>query len=314
MISTHRITEKHNTYNRSRVNGSMAKPILKWAGGKQQLLDEIRSFIPESFDQYHEPFFGGGAVFFDLEPENGTINDRNERLVNFYEQVRDNPETLISRLNSFDHPESDPDPSLDYSDVSETGKSITEYYYQQRARFNKRPYTDTFDPVEEAALLLYLNRTCYNGLYRENQSGGFNSPIGSYDDPSWTFPDRLREVSATLQDITICNQDFEYVGEYATADDLVYMDPPYKPESETASFTEYDQDGFGEDDQMRLLNFVAELAERGTTVIVSNSGIMKPRYEELDAFTVHTVSASRSINSDGDNRGDVQEILAVANV
>ena len=291
----------------------MVKPILKWAGGKQQLLTEIQSFIPESFDRYHEPFLGGGAVFFNLEPSQGSINDRNERLINFYQQVRDNPEELISVLESFEHPESDPNTELEYSDKSETGKSITEYYYQQRARFNKRPYTDDFDPLEEAALLLYLNRTCYNGLYRENQSGGFNSPIGSYTDPSWVFPDRLRAVSETLQDISICNRDFEYVSEYVSENDVIYMDPPYKPESETASFTEYDQDGFGENDQMRLLEFVEELAQLGVTIIVSNSGIMKPRDEELSEFTVHTVSASRSINSDGDNRGDVQEIIAVAN-
>jgi DNA adenine methylase len=290
----------------------MVEPILKWAGGKRQLLDDILPLFPDNFDTYHEPFFGGGAVFFELEPERATINDRNSRLINFYRQIRDNPEALIETLQGFDDPESDPNPTEDYADTSETGKSIEKYYYQQRAKFNKRPYTDNFNPLEEAALLLYLNRTCYNGLYRENQSGGFNSPIGSYDNPSWVFSERIQQISELLQSVDIYNRDFEYILEVASSDDVVYFDPPYKPESETASFTEYDQDGFGEEDQMRLLDISKQLAERGTTVVVSNSGIMKPRYEELEQFDVKTVSASRSINSDGDNRGEVQEILAVS--
>lgn len=182
----------------------MVQPVLKWAGGKRQLLDELYARFPEEYGHFHEPFFGGSALFFDLEPENGTINDTNSRLINFYEQVRDNPEELIDRLRSFKDPESDPDDNSGYGQTNHKGKEIKNYYYQQRARFNKRPYGEDFNPIEEAALLLYLNRTCYNGLYRENSSGGFDVPIGRYSDPDWVQADRIRAVSSVLENTGSC--------------------------------------------------------------------------------------------------------------
>jgi DNA adenine methylase len=287
----------------------MTKPVLKWAGGKRQLLDEIYARFPESYDRYHEPMFGGGALFFDLEPGDGTINDTNPRLVNFYEKVRDSPEELIEQCRSFEHPENEPDPSREFSDSDRKGKDVEQYYYQQRALFNRRPYGDEYDELEEAALLLYLNRTCYNGLYRENRSGGFNVPIGRYSNPDWVRADEVRSASEAVQNTEILNRDFEYIIDRAEEGDLVYLDPPYEPMSATEYFTSYSKEGFGKEDQERLLKTAKELDENGVYVILSNSGVTYNMYDEV-GFRVEVEGATRSINSDGTNRGEVNEIIA----
>ncbi|MFW5917702.1 MAG: DNA adenine methylase [Halorubrum sp.] len=287
----------------------MAEPILKWAGGKRQLLDELYARFPTDHGRYHEPFVGGGAVFFDLEPADATINDANPRLVNFYERVRDEPETLIERLESFDDPEADPDPALPYCEETARGRAVENYYYQQRARFNRRPYEGEFDPLEEAALLLYLNRTCYNGLYRENADGGFNVPIGRYANPDWVQRDRIRAGSRVLANATVRNEDFAYVLDVAEPGDLVYFDPPYEPMSATASFNEYSAEGFDREDQRRLLAVASELDEAGVSVVLSNSGVMYEAYADA-GFHVDVEGATRAINSDAANRDEVDEIVA----
>ncbi|MFC5135269.1 MULTISPECIES: DNA adenine methylase [Haloferacaceae] len=287
----------------------MVEPILKWAGGKRQLLDALYARFPESFDRYHEPFVGGGALFFDLEPESGTINDANPRLVSLYERVRDEPDRLVERLESFADPESDPDPTLPYAETTQRGREVESYYYQQRARFNDRPYTGEYDPLEEAALLVYLNRTCYNGLYRENADGGFNVPIGRYADPDWVKRGRIRRASEVLENVEIYNSDFEYVLEAAESGDLVYFDPPYEPMSPTADFTSYSADGFDREDQERLIEAATTLDDRGVSVLISNSGVTYDRYVEA-GFHVDTVDATRAINSDGDGRDAVDEVIA----
>jgi DNA adenine methylase len=287
----------------------MARPVLKWAGGKRQLLDELYARFPAEYDRFHEPFFGGGALFFDLEPDDGTINDANPRLVNFYEQVRNDPDELIDRLWSYDDPESDPDPGREYARTDHKGTAVEAYYYQQRAIFNKRPYGEAYDPLEEAALLLYLNRTGYNGLYRENSDGGFNVPVGRYSDPNWVQADRIRAASRVLDGATIRNTDFEYVLDCAEPGDLVYFDPPYEPMSPTANFTDYSAAGFGREDQQRLLELAKELDERGVSVILSNSGVLYELYDDA-GFAVDTEGATRAINSDAESRGEVEEIIA----
>lgn len=287
----------------------MVEPVLKWAGGKRQLLDELYSRFPTEYENYHEPFFGGGALFFDLEPHDGTINDTNVRLVNFYEQIRDNPNELIDRLRSFRSPEDEPDENRDYANSNTKGNSINEYYYQQRAIFNKRPYGEDFDPIQEAAILLYLNRTGYNGLYRENSNGGFNVPIGRYSNPDWVQASRIREVSQVLKNTGIFNQDFTYIFDEAQEGDLVYFDPPYQPMSSTANFTDYSAEGFGQADQERLLQVTKQLDENGIHVILSNSGVLFEMYDEA-GFNVEIEGATRAINSDADNRDEVDEIIA----
>jgi len=304
----------------------MAKPVLKWAGGKRQLLDAIYARFPASYGRYHEPFVGGGAVFFDLEPTAATVNDANPRLVTFYEQVRDRPEDLIARLREFRDPESEPDPALAFAETGHDGDPVEQYYYQQRVRFNRRAYGRSGDDsgedgdwpataderLEEAALLLYLNRTCYNGLYRENSAGGFNVPIGRYADPDWVQADRVRAASRVLDPVTVRNEDFAAVLADAEAGDLVYCDPPYEPMSATADFAEYSAGGFDRDDQERLLETVRRLDERGVHVVLSNSGVTYDRYADA-GFTVTRVSATRAINSDETNRDAVDEVL-VTNV
>lgn len=287
----------------------MVSPILKWAGGKRQLLDELYSRFPNTYTHYHEPFFGGGALFFDIEPEDGTINDTNSRLINFYRQVRDQPEELITLLQSFADPESDSDNNRRFANTNRKGKEIKNYYYQQRELFNNRPYDDEYDELEEAALLLYLNRTCYNGLYRENNSGGFNVPIGRYSNPDWVRAEEIRKASRVLENSKIRNTGFEYVTEVAEDGDLVYFDPPYEPMSPTAYFTNYSAEGFGKADQERLRDIVQELDNRGVNVILSNSGVMYEMYDEA-GFYVEVEGATRAINSDAENRDEVDEIIA----
>ena len=293
----------------------MARPVLKWAGGKRQLLDELYARFPADFDRYHEPFLGGGAAFFDLDPAAATVNDRNPRLVNCYEQVRDRPADLVERLRSFGDPESDPDPSQAFAETDWSGEPVGSYYYQQRARFNRRPYGDepwpanADDRLEEAALLVYLNRTCYNGLYRENSDGGFNVPVGRYADPDWVVADRIRAASGVLADADLRNEDFETALDAAEAGDLVYLDPPYEPMSATANFAEYSAAGFDRADQERLLAAARDLDARGVHVVVSNSGVTYDRYDAA-GFAVDRVDATRSINSDETSRGRVDEIIA----
>jgi DNA adenine methylase len=292
----------------------MAQPVLKWAGGKRQLLDALYARFPESYDRYHEPFFGGGAVFFDLEPAAATVNDTNLRLVNFYEQVRDRPEALIDRLREFRDPEADPDPGLAFDSETRRGTAVEQYYYQQRARFNERAYAADWpegdeDLLEEAALLLYLNRTCYNGLYRENSDCGFNVPIGRYADPDWVQAERVRAAACALEETTVHNEDFSYVLEAADPGDLVYFDPPYEPMSPTADFAEYSAAGFDRADQERLLAVASELDDRGVAVVLSNSGVTYDRYDGA-GFFVEREGATRAINSDASARGEVDEIVA----
>lgn len=291
----------------------MVEPPLKWAGGKRQILSEIRAcFPPENeVNAYHEPFFGGGALFFkEVSADTpGTINDINVRLMNFYRQVRDNPDEVIEYLESFDAPDADPDPDREFSDENRKAKEIEQYYYQQREIYNRRPNGEDFDPVEEAALLMYLNRTCYNGLYRENQSGEFNVPIGRHSSADWVQSSRIQQASHALQDVEILDGDFSYVLEKAEGGDLVYFDPPYEPVSHTSSFVEYSSEEFGTEQQQRLCDVAVELRKMGANVVISNSPPMKDLYVGLDEFEIHEVGAKRHINSDGDSRGEVGEII-----
>jgi DNA adenine methylase len=274
----------------------MADPVLKWAGGKRQLLPELTARLPVAFDAYHEPFVGGGALFFHLDPDAGTVNDRNARLARFYRVVRDHPEALVAENRTHEHSE--------------------DYYYDARDEFNAlrtvaEPMTD--QRVREASLLLYLNRTGFNGLYRENADGEFNVPVGRYADPDWVQADRVRAASAALDGTRVRDGDFDYVRDTADPGDLVYFDPPYQPVSATADFTEYSAEGFDRDDQRRLRDVAVALDARDVAVVLSNSPPVADLYEPHDAFDVEYVAASRAINSDAEGRGDVAEIV-VTNV
>ena len=270
----------------------MAEPILKWVGGKRQLLQELHSRFPISYEKYHEPFIGGGAVFFDLEPFEGTINDLNRRLISFYEVIRDHPEQLIEENHRHEYEE--------------------EYYYDARDRFNELHKLDERsleEQIEEASLMLYLNRTGYNGLYRENQSGGFNVPFGRHTNPDFIRERQVRKASGILDDIEIYNRDFDYLIDYAEEGDLVYFDPPYEPVSQTADFTQYQSDGFDKDDQRRLRDLAVSLSQSGVNVVISNSPPVGELYEDVSGFSIEVVEAVRMVNSDADNRDDVAEVI-----
>lgn len=286
----------------------MAEPILKWAGGKRQLLDTLLEKMSNSYNTYHEPFFGGGALFFELEPSNATINDTNERLINFYRVVRDSPHELIERCEQFSDPESQPNPNNRFSKTNRKGKQIKNYYYQQRELFNNRPNEDSYTKLDEAARLLYLNRTCFNGLYRENQSGEFNVPIGRYANPDWVREEQVKNASKVLQSVKMYNKDFSYIEDVANSGDFVYFDPPYEPMPKSDSFTDYSADGFDRQDQERLFEMVQSLSQNSISILLSNSGVLYDMYD-IDMFSVNSIDAVRSINSDGENRGSVEEIL-----
>lgn len=294
----------------------MVQPTLKWAGGKRQLLDNIVQLFPDVSDPavntYYEPFLGGGAVAFGTEPQRAVLNDINTRLMNYYRVVKHRPEDLIATLRSFRAPESTVDEDRGFADTSHFGYDIENYYYQQRALFNRRPYGYEYDRVEEAALLQYLNRTCFNGLYRENQSGGFNTPIGEYENPDWVQKERVWDLHEYLSTADVRLMSDGYTDGLATisAGDLVYADPPYKPVSATADFTEYSADGFDQDDQLELLETLSSLADDGVHVVASNSAVMAEKYADA-GFDVYTVDATRAINSDAENRDAVEEIIAV---
>jgi DNA adenine methylase len=267
----------------------MVEPILKWAGGKRSLIPNIVALLPTDYKvrAYHEPFFGGGALFFTLKPADGSINDINPRLINFYKVVRDDPEELIEQ-------------ALQY-------RYEKDAFYQLRNHYNK----EMLSPIEDAALTLYLNKTAFNGLYRVNSKGEFNVPFGRYSNPTIVDKDRIRAASKLLQNIEILQKDFSYVVERAEKDSICYFDPPYLPVSNTANFTSYSQDGFTWNDQIRLKDTCVKLHEKGVFFVLSNSYVEKliDYYRDVDEFRIHVVKANRAIDSKATSRGPVNEAL-----
>jgi len=264
------------------------KPPLKWAGGKRSLIEQITELFPEDYRtrRYHEPFLGGGAVFFELEPENGTINDVNPKLMNFYRVVRDNPNDLIDEASKYRYEEKE--------------------FYRRRKRFNKQEIPS----VESAALFLYLNRTAFNGLYRVNSKGEFNVPFGRYSNPKIVYKKRITETSDLLSGIEIFCKDFNYILEHAERGDICYLDPPYHPMSKTANFTEYALGSFSLKDQERLRDICIKLDEGGIIFVLSNSDT--PEIKELyrdTGFTLKGLKTRRSISSKSSSRNSGKEVL-----
>ena len=274
------------------------KPFLKWAGGKSKLINQYQEYLPKTFDRYFEPFLGGGALFFHLRGLCGIdplrtqqwyLSDTNADLVLTYRCVRDRVEELITRLE--EHQEN----------------HSKEYYYAQRflCCAKHSPEGD----IDRAARFIYLNKTCFNGLYRVNRKGEFNVPIGNYRNPLICQADLLREVSLALRAVEIKEVDYSYVLDYAqTSRDFVYYDPPYYPVSQTSSFTSYTSGGFSLQHHLELKYHLVELTRRGVLVLLSNSDCDFTRHLFSD-FKIHQVLCSRSINSESTKRGVVSEIL-----
>lgn len=276
-----------------------ARPFLKWAGGKGQLWPVLQERLPARFQRYHEPFVGGGALFFQLWNggrlhRGGVLSDFNRELIECYEAVRDHVDELIGRLLEL-RPR--------FSDRA--------FFYEIRA-WDRQPGFHERPMVERAARTIFLNRTCYNGLYRLNNKRQFNAPFGNYKNPLIVDPENMREVSRALSNVELRVGDFADVLERAAPGDLVYFDPPYVPVSPTASFTHYTHQGFNEDDQRRLARVFADLAEGGCYVMLSNSAtdLTRDLYgRAAPGLIVSTVQASRKINCDGKKRGFVDELI-----
>lgn len=267
------------------------KPFTKWTGGKRKLLPNLIELMPKTYNNYFEPFIGGGALFFELAPHHAVINDFNGELINAYKQVRDNPRRLIKLLSV--HQE----------------KNSKEYYLDIRTA-DRDGRIEKMTDIERAARILYMLRVDFNGLYRVNAKNQFNVPYGRYKNPKIIDAELIYEVSQFLteNDIQIMQGDFEVAVENAVEGDLVYFDPPYIPLNETSSFTSYTHEGFSFDDQVRLRETVRRLTERGVSVMVSNSS--SPLAEELyQEFNIHYVEASRTNGAKSSSRGKIREII-----
>lgn len=269
---------------------SLVAPVLKWAGGKRQILQHILKQIPEEFSTYYEPFLGGGAVFFDLQPQKAVVNDINEELVNVYTVIRDNLEELIEDLKKH--------------------KNERDYFYAIRELDRDKEKYRELSNVERASRIIYLNKTCYNGLFRVNRQGEFNAPFGRYKNPNIVNERTLRAVSNYLNKakVTLRCGDFEGVVKGIRKGSFVYFDPPYDPVSDSANFTGYDKGGFNRAEQVRLKMLCDELDARGVRFLLSNSAtdFILELYKD---YHITIVRANRAINSRGDKRGKVDEVL-----
>ena len=264
---------------------SLARPFVKWAGGKTQLLPELVARMPTHYNHYFEPFLGGGALFFALTPEPALISDVNPELINAYHIIQSDVESLIHHLQQHHYDK--------------------QYFYQMRHLDRTEDY-HTWDPVHRASRFIFLNKTCYNGLYRVNSKGQFNTPFGHYKAPKILDADNLRACSLALQTAQIRWEPFEQVVHRARAGDFVYFDPPYAPLTATSCFTHYSKDGFDTQMQIKLRDICEQLDRQGVRFMVSNSAA--PLILDLyQRFQVDFVEASRSINSKGNQRGKIKE-------
>jgi DNA adenine methylase len=273
------------------LDAGAGRPFLKWAGGKGQLLEQFRDFYPRGqVKRYLEPFLGGGAVFFHVRavvrPGTAILSDGNEELIETFKAVRDEPEALLAHLEEH------------------RSRHSKEHFYAMRAK------ADPGSPAARAARMIYLNRACFNGLYRVNSRGLFNVPFGRYAKPRIVDRPGLLAASASLRRVKLSTAPFTHVLEVARAGDFIYFDPPYVPLSRTANFTAYTQSSFGPREQDTLADVYAELDRRGCRVMLSNSDTPWVR-ERYGRFDIHEVRARRSINSKSDARGEISEVVVL---
>jgi len=290
------MVEQHNQFDEiANIIKNRPKPFVKWVGGKRQLLKQFRKmdlYPPHDFDPihntYYEPFAGGGAVFFDLLPKKAVLSDLNKELVVTYNVIKNNIDELITSLKKHRYEK--------------------EYFLKVRAK-NMNKLSD----LEIASRFIFLNRTCFNGMYRVNSKGQFNVPFGKYNNPTICDEDNLRKVSKALQDVKINVEDYKKVLNKVQKGDFIYFDPPYYPVSKTASFTSYTKEGFLDKEQIELRNTFLELHKRGCFVMLSNSDtpFINKIYKEIEneGVKINKVRAGRAINSNGSKRGKINEVL-----
>lgn len=285
------------------------KPFVKWAGGKSQLLNSIRGKYPQKIDKYCEPFVGGGAVLFDVlanfQPQEVLINDINSELINTYFQIKNNVNGLIEILSEMHE---------QFHEKNEDDRKVM--YLFKREQFNSlKLNVNEYGNLEKAALFIFLNKTCFNGLYRVNRKGLFNVPMGAYKNPHICDANNLELISRLLKNVQIQCGDYSQCTDFVDDNTFVYIDPPYRPLTTTASFTSYSENEFGDKQQIELSQFVDEISAKGAKVVVSNSD--PKNSDESDSFfddlysnyTIMRVSAKRMINSKANGRGSINELL-----
>lgn len=268
------------------------KPLLKWAGGKRQLLNEIIKLVPTDFSVYVEPFIGGGATLFELQPKRAIINDFNFELINVYSVVKNKPSDLVSLLK--EHKKN----------------NSKDYYYNVRELDRDSEKYQLLSDEERAARIIYLNKTCYNGLFRVNASGQYNTPYGRYKNPNIVDEKTIEAISNYFvqNDVKMMSGDFSKALRRLDRQSFVYLDPPYVPLSLGSSFTGYTELGFGEKEQIRLKKECDNLTKRGIKFLQSNSDtpFIRDLYRE---YNIATIQSKRTINCNGERRGDVNEVL-----
>ena len=270
-----------------------AKPFVKWAGGKRQIIDKLLKLVPVEYNTYYEPFIGGGALLFELSPKEAVINDSNKELMNVYKTISSDKgyEETLKLLNTYEK------------------KHDEEYYYKIRNLDKDKEKFAKLNDYERAARTIYLNKACFNGLYRVNSKGEFNVPfnkklkINTYDGQNMT----LAYVYFQTNKITMLSTDFEEAVKDAKKGDFIYFDPPYDSENDD-TFNSYTEEGFGKEEQRRLARVYKELSDRGCYVMLSNHNttLINELYNE---FNIHVISAKRNINSKGEKRGKVEEVI-----
>ena len=270
-----------------------AKPFVKWAGGKRQIIDKLLKHVPIEYNTYYEPFVGGGALLFELSPKNAVINDSNKELINVYKMISTDSgyEEVVKLLNNYEK------------------KHSEKFYYQIRNMDKDKEKFAKLTDAERAARTIYLNKACFNGLYRVNSKGEFNVPfnkktkINTYDSQNMI----LAYVYFQANNIKMLNVDFEEAVKDAKKGDFIYFDPPYDSENKE-TFNSYTEDGFGKDEQIRLAKVYKELAERGCYVMLSNHNttLINELYKD---YNINVITAKRNINSKGEKRGAVEEVI-----
>lgn len=292
-------------------NAVPLKPFVKWAGGKSQLVGELEKMLPAAGERhltkYVEPMVGGGALLFTVlakyDFEQVYISDINAGLVNAYRVIKNDVDLLVARLSEMQRR---------FLPMDESGRK--ECYYAARETFNSIALSEE-NAVEKAALFIFLNKTCFNGLYRVNRKGQFNVPMGAYKNPCICDEDNLRNVSKALQNVEIVCGDYSLSKRVIDENTFVYLDPPYRPISETSAFTSYNADAFDDNEQIRLARFIDEVNAAGAKVVLSNSDPQNVDEEDTffeklyKSYKIKKVNATRMINSRADSRGKIKELL-----
>jgi DNA adenine methylase len=270
----------------------LVKPVVKWVGGKRQLISDIKRNLPITFKRYYEPFFGGGAVALTLQPKLATIGDFNEQLINLYQVIADSPEQLITDLRKHENTE--------------------EYFYEMRLKDRLPLEWLSMTEIEKASRFIFLNKTCFNGLYRVNNAGEFNAPFGRYKKPRIVDQVAIRALSTYLQseNIDIVQGDYENTIKDASVEDFIYLDPPYDTHATGSNFTGYTSGGFGRDEQERLLEVCNESRKKGAFILQSNAATDWVKENYLShGYHIEIIKARRAVNSNGADRGEVDEVL-----